>query len=168
MMHEGDIFRFSYNEVELAKRFEPYHCFDGQLVYRDGRLVDTYWGGIGPHAISGGGDQRAMTPSEAKKWGTLRFVANLDELRFTTNESEFLHYDKADCFDLSSQHGCHKTYAVRKTAQRSQARMLAAIDAKLADLNSDIKHAIDQREHISEIRRAVEAGDTSAWLWWRP
>jgi len=165
MMHEGDIFRFSYSADELAKRFEPYHCFDGRLVYRDGRLVDTYWTGIGPRAVIGH-EAHAMAPRDAARLGTLTFIANLGDLRFVAYKSELLHYDEADCFDLSTQHGCYKAYAVRATAQRSQARMLAEIDAKLADLDGDIRYAQDQRQHITEIRRAVEAGDTSIRLWW--
>ena len=29
-----DVFSFRYNEEETKKRFEPYHCFDGQFIVK--------------------------------------------------------------------------------------------------------------------------------------
>src|SRR5690242_6119857 len=71
----NDVFSFRYNEEEAKKKFEPYHCFDGQLVVKEisGKLalVDTYWGS---------GDNRRFTIEEAKKQGRLTFKCNLDEV----------------------------------------------------------------------------------------
>ena len=43
----NDVYSFQYNDAEVKKRFEPYHCFDEQLIVkkRNGKLIlkDTYW-----------------------------------------------------------------------------------------------------------------------------
>src|SRR5690554_3386380 len=93
VLREGDVYRFSYHQDRA--RGDLSWCFDGQVVVRDGRLVDTYWGGTAVDY----GDGRVVQPSE----GTLTFVCNLADVE-DIHESERRYYADEDVIDLSWQH----------------------------------------------------------------
>ena len=45
----NDVYRFRYREEMIKCKFEPYWCFDSQLIVTQNKkrelfLVDTYWG----------------------------------------------------------------------------------------------------------------------------
>jgi hypothetical protein len=169
-LREGDVFDFTYSPEtwERAKlglgHGDLHWCFDGQLVVRNGRLLDTYWGGFTPY-----GDGRSFTLAEAQAQGTLTFVCNLDDVRLVTAD-ELRHYDEADCFNLSHQHSCHKVYAVRKDAHRSRDRMLAELAKRIRheqdELESATRHAARELQRLTEMRCKVEAGDLGVRLSW--
>lgn len=156
-IREGDVFRFIYNEHELAKRFMPYHCFDGQLVAvlvdGDMLLTDTYWS----HQLRGG-DGRTFTPDDAQKQGAISFVCNLNDVEFTS-KSAFDYYDDVDVFDLSYQHHCYGMYALRKGAKRSKDKMIDTVTANIESARRDLQDAVNRLESLAVKLHEIESGN---------
>lgn len=153
-IREGDVYRFSYHPEVLAKfRGDPYWCFDGQVVARKGRLLDTYWMGA---SWSESGDNRVVNPLE----GTLTFVCNLGDVQ-RIEEWEQRYYADEDVLNLSYQHGCYKRFAVRNGTQRSAAKMQAWLRALATQHRREIEFRVRQLEQIAVQLSKVEAGDTS-------
>jgi hypothetical protein len=149
----NDVYSFRYNDSEVKKRFEPYHCFDRQLVvkdYKDGlMLVDTYWGE---------NDNRTFTLEEALKQGTLTFKCNLDDVEYIKEwETEYYSYD--DLFNLSHQHGCYTVWAKRKTALRDKDRMLYIIKNKIDDTEHNIESCKRDLVRMNETLQKIENGE---------
>ena len=99
---DGDVYRFSYNELAWvrAKKYghgDLHWCFDGQLVFRDGLFCDTYWG-----LSWRGTDGRHFTVAEAMTSGTLSRVCNLNDVE-KIREDEYPLYAEGDAFNLSHQ-----------------------------------------------------------------
>ena len=155
-IREGDIFRFSYSDESRAKKFEPYHCFDGQLLaVKEGDgivLLDTYW----LYQFQPSGDGRRFTEATAKEQGALTFVCNLAEVDKVHSESETQYFDAADVFDLSSQHRCYPYFAVRKGAERSKEKMLSVLQEKMHKERSAIDSAAYNIQHLSRQMLLVE------------
>lgn len=154
VLREGDVFRFSYSEAERAKRFEPHHCFDGQVVVRGGKLCDTYWG-------FDGNEPRIVTPEQ----GELRFLCNLGDVRDIRPHEE-RHYAPEDVFNLSYQHGCYKRYVVNKGAAPNAERMLKEIAEKMHDTERQIQSACRSLMELAVVKSRIEAGDLSRKPWW--
>lgn len=155
----NDVYSFRYNEVEGKKRFEPYHCFDGQLIVkeRNGKLIleDTYWGY---------GDNRTFTLEKALQEGTLTFKCNLDEVE-EIKKHELIYYADEDLFNLSHQHNCYPKYAKRKGAQRNKEKMLAVLTQQIADEKTKIEWAQRSLVSLNEKLQKLEAGDVQGvWL----
>lgn len=161
-LREGDVFRFSYHEEVRAGMFMPYHCFDGQLVVRNGRLCDTYWG-------FDSGEPRTFTLAEALAQGLLRFVVNLGDVTEIREGDQFL-YDEADVFDLTHHAGYRRRFMLRKGAERSQARMLREVDDRIrkarAEAESAVSHVMHQMEHLGKAKARIEAGDIHGYIGW--
>lgn len=153
-LKERDVFRFSYSDAAIARMRSPnpYWCFDGQLIVRNGRLCDTYWAG---HKLSAGGDERVVRPED----GDLQFICNLDDVQ-EIHESECRYYDSADIINLSHQHGCYRFFAIRKGTPKSQRAMLDWLDKKAECLRGDITLSRRHLEQIAAQREEVAAGRT--------
>lgn len=156
---EGDVFRFSYSQAERDKAAQGWagslnHCFDGQVVCRDGKLCDTYWG-------FDAGEPRIVTPAH----GELTFVCNLADVR-DIREYETRWYDAADVFNLSYNHGCHKRFVVKKDAQPSAARMIEETRKKEAEIRHNIEHGMRTLCDLAVLRHKLETGDVSSKPWW--
>jgi hypothetical protein len=156
---ENDVYRFRFNEAELKKRFEPWHCFDGKLVVfknREGelRLRDTYWST---------GSSRAFTLDEVLKIGSIELICNADEVD-PTDEFAYKYYEDDDIYDLSYQHRCCKRYALRRGAEKSKQKMLKTLYGKLSDTQHEIEFAERQLETINENIQKVEGGDLDVYI----
>lgn len=133
----NDVYRFTYNDEYIEKSYyDPYHCFDGQLIVKensDGELylVDTYW--------IGSGGSKWFTLEEALKKGSLKIKCNLDEVE-KIQKWELDYYDDKDLFDLSTQHYCYKEYYKRKNAKKSPVKMRKVLDRKIEKLRSEIDY----------------------------
>lgn len=155
IFREGDVYRFSYSQEARDRAHGDLHwCFDGQVVVRNGLLVDTYWAGT--EATARTSDARVVKPSE----GTLTFVCNLSDVQ-DIRESECRYYADEDVINLSWQHGCYRRYVIRKGTQRSAAKMLAWLDEQIANHKRCIASDIREVERLVEQRVKVEAGDTT-------
>ena len=156
----GDIFRFYYSEKERQKRFEPTHCFDGQLVAYDNGgsiwLCDSYW----LHQFKPSGD-RAHPVEKWQEWGELTFVCNLNEVEKC---SDVRYFKESDVFDISYQHGCYKFLAVRKGAQRDQDAMRKAVQEKIREHRSKLESAVRNLEMYAVIAHKIENGQLDIWL----
>lgn len=155
---DGDVYRFAYNQEQYERaRGDLRWCFDGQLVYRDGLLCDTYWG------LNWRGDNgRSFTVAKAQSQGILEFVCNLNDVE-KIREDEYQLYADGDTFNLSHQHGCYKHYVKRRGARKDKERMLAAVHQKVTDARNDVERAVRNLEHA--VRRCeqlvprIEAGE---------
>jgi hypothetical protein len=157
---EGDVYRFVYNQEAWDRaRAGLGHgdlrwCFDGQLVWRDGRLHDTYWG-FRMH------DGRKLSWGEAERDGTLTFVCNLNEVE-KIREEEFELYADGDAFDLTHQHGCYKYFVKRVGAPKDKGRMTAAVNRLVTEAHSQIEKAVRNLEWAVRRREQllpkIEAG----------
>jgi hypothetical protein len=159
-LQEGNVYRFSYSEQARERwRTDPYWCFDGQLVVRNGKLCDTYW------SFGACGESRIVEPSE----GTLTFVCNLNDVR-EIQEYEKRHYMEADVFDLTHHHGHRKRFVVRKGAEPSAERILFEIGAKEFDTLRQMEAAVCSAGRtlvqLGELRARVTTGDLSKKPWW--
>jgi hypothetical protein len=155
---DGDVFRFGYNQAEYDQaRGDLNWCFDGQLVYRGGRFIDTYWG-----LERSGVDGRTFTLAEAQAKGVLRFVCNLSEVEKIRPE-EYELYADGDAFNLSHQHGCYKHYVKRKGAKKDPQRMTAALYRKVQDARNEIDRAVRNLEwavsHRDRLLPRIENGE---------
>lgn len=137
----GDVYRFVYSAESWEKaksglgHGDLHWCFDGQVIYRDDRLCDTYWG------MDWRGDNgRSFTLAEARAKGTLTFVCNLNDVEKIRPEEHEL-YAAGDAFNLSHQHGCYRHYVKRKGAKRDKDRQLAALSRKVQSARDDLDRA---------------------------
>lgn len=159
---DGDVFRFSYSAEswEQAKRGicgDLNWCFDGQLVYCDGLLCDTYWG------LNWRGDNgRYFKLADALAKGILTYVCNLNDVE-PIRDYEYELYAEGDAFNLSYQHGCYKHFVKRKGAKKDKSLMLAKLHAKVTDARKaiesasrDLEYAVERREQLTP---RIEAGE---------
>lgn len=138
-VRDGDVYRFAYNEASWERaRSGMGHgdlnwAFDGQLVYRNGRLRDTYWG-------LNASDGRSFSVAEAKAAGALTFVCNLNDVE-KVPEYEYRLYADGDAFNLSHQHGCYRHFVKRCGARKDAERMREAVHRKVQDAKDAIERA---------------------------
>jgi hypothetical protein len=160
---DGDVFQFTYSQEswESARRGIGHGdlrwCFDGQLVFRDGLLCDTYWG------LNWRGDNgRYFQVGEAQAKGTLEYVCNLNEVEKIPHYDYELYAD-GDAFNLSHQHGCDRYYVKRRGARKDAARMIAAVHKKVEDARHEVERAVRNLEYAVQHRENVipriEAGE---------
>ena len=107
-MNEGDYYRWSYKTLPKGS-FEPYWCKSRIALFKQERLVDTYWHGDSP------GSKNSWTEAEAECALDLVFVANLSDL---VEASRHVHEDNRpeDIVDLS--HPNRTQVYLRKGAKR--------------------------------------------------
>lgn len=140
-MKDNDVYNFSYNDVERQKAARGWggaldHCFDGQLIVKNGTLFDTYWG-FDPRGDCG----RRFTEAEALGKGTLTFVCNLDDVE-KISEHLYPQYEHGDAFNLSHQHGCYKYFVVKKSVKKSVKKQLAILDERIRKAKSEADFAM--------------------------
>lgn len=150
----NDYYIFKYNEFEVKRIFDPYHCFDGRLIVKENHkkeliLVDTYW-------LSS--DNRTFTLERALNEGTLKFVCNLDEVE-EIKQYDLIYYADEDLFNLSYQDGCYKRYAKRKGAVRSREKMLRIIKERISEAEYKLRSAQNSIEQLNKIFEEVKQGD---------
>lgn len=155
----NDVYRFRYHEeVESKKAFDPYWCFDGQLIVKENKnglyLEDTYFSGS---------ENRRFTLEEALERGTLTFVCNLDDVE-ECQEYETQYYADEDIFNLSYQKRCYKKYCIRKGAKRSAEKMKAVLAEKIENEERQIKWATSDLERYREKLQEVENGNLEIYF----
>jgi len=141
----NDVYRFRYNEELIKNKFEPYWCFDGQLVVKQSNngelyLEDTYWCS---------GNNKIFTLNEALQKGTLEFICNLDDV-----EECFIwdldYYADEDLFNLSYQHNYYKKYYKRKGAKKSVKKMKAILEEKIKHTEQMIEWKKNQLKNLKD------------------
>lgn len=155
---DGDVFSFAYHQAEYDKaRGDLHWCFDGQLVWRDGQFVDSYWG-----LARRGVDGRTFSLADALMKGVLCFVCNLNDVE-KIQDYEFELYAEDDAFNLSHQHGCYKHYVKRKGARKSADLMREALNRKVTQARDDIDRAIRNLEYAvlrrEQLLPRIDAGE---------
>ena len=154
----NDVYRFSYNVSWTERMFDPYWCFDGQLVVKENKnglyLEDTYWNSS---------EGRKFTLEEALERGTLTFVCNLDDVK-ECQEYDTQFYADEDIFNLSHQHGCYKKYCIRKGAKRSAEKMKAVLNEKIEESERKIKWLTSDVESYKKKLQEVENGNLDIYF----
>jgi len=152
---KNDVYNFRYKPEIASKSFEPYHCFDGQLLVIDKRgelcLSDSYWGW-------GDNSSRTFKIDEAIEKGELKFVCNLEQV-VAAHEEDRKYYDDNDFINLSRQHNCYNKYAIKVGAKRSQQKMLETIKEKIRVTENEIKYRQSDLVRYGENLLAIEGGD---------
>ena len=154
---ENNIYDFRYNAEYVENHFEPYHCFEGQLIVLKNRkdelvLVDTFWGF--------GFDQYndVFTLEEAQQKGKLSFICNLDEVE-KCEKWELKYYDDKDTFCLTEQSGCRRYYYKRKDAKKSVKKIKKMIKRKIEKSERKIKYAKSSIKSSKEKLKKIESGE---------
>ncbi len=139
---EYDVFKFRYNKENLQKRFEPYHCFDGQLIaFKQSddqiRLMDTFW----MNRFKPDGDCRTFDLEEAQEKGELEFKCNLNEIEYIT-ESQAKYYKDEDIINLAHHHRYKKVFAVPQGTKQDVDAAIEALEKKLKD-KKQVRECLD-------------------------
>lgn len=161
----NDVYSFRYKPEVLAEA-EKYHsnlnhCFDGQLIVKQNDdsaifLEDTYW-------VGNSNSNYCFSIEEALKKGNLIFKCNLDKVE-PIQEWQLSYYDEVDTFNLSRQHGYYKAFYVRKSAKRSKARMLRALNEKIIEAQNKINFANREIERAKEAIIQVERDNLEVYI----
>lgn len=157
----NDVYLFRYNEEYNKKLFEPYWCFDGQLIVKQNRngelyLQDTYWG-------FDGGEKKTLTLEQVLERGELTFVCNLDEVE-KCEEYHLNYYDDKDLFDLSYQHGCYKAYFKRKGANKSIDKMKKVLEEKIKSTEREILWQQSELQRLNDKLNKLNAGNINVYI----
>lgn len=154
---EGDVFRWSYREPGDDRQWGRYHCCSGIAVVHNGMLRDTYW-------------QIGNSFSEGRRFGIddlpkidLTHLANMSELE-RVSEYQADYYDDADIVDLNHANSTRGNCYLRKSAVRSQKKMLEVARYKLELSMSDERSAAQRSERFREAISKIEAGDLGVHL----
>ncbi len=155
----NDVYKFTYNEKWLKKLFEPYWCFDGQLIVKENSegklyLVDTYWGST---------ENRRFILEDVLEQGKLVYICNLndvDECRI----SDLDYYADEDLFDLSTQHRCHQKYYKRKNAEKSPKKMEKVLLRKIESTEHDISWKANELQRLNEKLASLRSGDINIFI----
>jgi superfamily II helicase len=146
----NDVYSFQFNEEYIKTHFEPYHCFDGQLIVKNYngelRLKDTYYS-----------TSKYFTLEELQSVGTLTFKCNLNDVE-TCRESDKMYYAKEDIINLSYQRGCYKWFVKKKGAKRVKEVMLKEIGERMETINRKIKYSLDDYAKLYHLRELIEQG----------
>lgn len=144
-LRENDVFRWAWNPDTGRDNHAPfgdYHCYSRIAIVRDGRLVDTFWGGY-----SG---RKVVDPAMVD----LKYQGNLEDFedaKYTT----LVHYRKEDILDLRHSNG-GKVY-LRKGAQKCPERRLAHLTGKLLEAQCRHRAAFrDAQSLIAQIKALKE------------
>lgn len=160
---DGDVFGFAYSQEswDRAKsglgHGDLHWAFDGQLIYRDGLLCDTYWG------LEWRGDSgRSFTVADAQAKGELVYVCNLNDVE-KIPDYDYELYAGGDAFNLSYQHGCYRHFVRRKGARKDKDRMTEAVHRKVQEARDELDRAVRRLEWaVLERERKlakIEAGE---------
>jgi hypothetical protein len=150
----GDIYRWSWNEVEFEKRKDQnksgtlYWCASRICIFKDdGKFWDTYWGGENHEH-----DRRFSIEDAAAKL-SLKFVANFDDL-VEADKSQRAYYKDADCVDISHPNKTRGGFYIRKGAERSFEKMRRVMTRTLREYERTAKSAAQSADRIRvEIER---------------
>lgn len=158
-INELDYFIFRYNEKEIEKRFEPYHCFDGKMTVRkvgdEWYLVDGYWSG----------DNVRKTIKQALDEGSLKFICNLNDVE-KIDKYKLDYYIDEDIVNLTSQKGYNGHYSIFKDAERNKEKMIKILKHKISNAEHNIQSSnreiVVAEEKIEEINNGKNINDV--WL----
>jgi hypothetical protein len=102
---DGDIFRWRYKDEtsEDMGAYRRYHC--KSQIARDGRLTDTFWGGLSTNI--------SWKYSDALERLDLTHIANFADL---DSQQEYMaaYYDDADCVNLNHSNSSKGNFYIRK------------------------------------------------------
>lgn len=166
----NDVYRFIYNNEMLEKMYDPYHCFDGQLIVRQDKngniyLEDTYWSYYDKEKNTFRSDSgnRRFSLEDALKQGKLFYKCNLDDIEMIS-EYDTNYYADEDIFDLSYQHGCYKVFFKRKGAQKSISKMESVLNQKIKRIEAEIRHLTWQLEEAKENLKKLKEGNIDIYI----
>jgi hypothetical protein len=155
---EGDVYRWHYRDPKTDNRsWGDYHCCSRIAIVHGGRLRDTYWQ-IGQSFSDG----RSFGSDDMPKLELTR-LGNLSELE-KAPEYQADYYDDADIVNLNHSNSTRGNFYLRKSAVRSQAKMLETSRYNLERSQEHERSAVRRSEELREAIIKIEAGDTGAHI----
>lgn len=148
-INEGDIFRWRYRDEKLNGDYLSYWAKSCIAIAKDGRLLDTYWGGVSDSTNWGYG--------EALRCLKLDRIGNFTELE---NRPEHLaeYYDEADYVNLNHANSPKGNFYIRKGAKRSAEKMREMLEYKIEKERADIRSAERTIVWLTNQLNALKAG----------
>jgi hypothetical protein len=154
----NDVYRFIYNAEWSKKIFEPYWCFDGQLIVKEHNgqlyLEDTYWGSS---------ENKTFTLEDALRKGELTFICNLEDVE-KIEKYNLDYYDDTDLFDLSHQHHCYEAFYKKKNAMKSAIKMEKVLIEKIQSLEHDIEYKKSELQRCKEKLEKIKMGNIDIYI----
>lgn len=152
---DGDVFYWSWLDPKRS-----YHCCSGKAIYKNGRIVDTFW----PT-----GNNRSWTPEEARKEIDFEFKGNLVEL-VEIPRSEKDHYHHLDVTDLAHSNNSGAKVYKRPEAKKDRHVMLCLAEYRLERARSDLMIAQRRVEEFTALVKKIAEMDEDVQIpdyWWR-
>lgn len=149
---DGDIFRWSYRDP----KDDRYHCCSRIAIVYDDTLYDTYWHGRPPH------DGKWFGPGALPAL-VLERLGNLSELD-NVSECSSDYYDDADIVDLNHRNSSRGNFYLRKGAKRSQGKMLAVAQQRLAEAEADYNMAARRVLESADLIAVIKTGATDVFI----
>ncbi len=166
----NDVYRFIYHNEILEKIYEPYWCFDGQLIVKQDKngnmyLEDTYWSFYDKenNVFKSNSCSKRFSLEEALKQGKLFYKCNLDDVEMIS-EYDTNYYADEDIFDLSYQHGCKKLLFKRKGAQKSITKMESVLNKEIENIEAQIRYLTWKLEKVKENLEELKNGNINIYI----
>jgi len=151
--HEGDIYRWSWNDAMLKKldyksnAGTTYWCCSCIGVVKNGILVDTYW-------QEGSQYNKTFSRDDAIEKLVLTFVANFSDLT-SAQPSDRAYYSDNDCFDLNHANSSRGNFYIRKSAVKNLSKMKRILNRKKLFLERKLKQVAWEIECVEKDISAV-------------
>lgn len=159
----GDVFRWSWNERELAARKVQinagtlYWCQSRILVADESlRLRDTYWNTVS--------DGLRVTPENAAEKMILKYEGNLKDDLAKADPHERAMYRDIDCVDLSHPNSTRGNFYIRKGAKRDVDKMRVILKRMRADAKQRIESAKRDVERYEAQMETLTADTELTWF----
>lgn len=148
-MREGDIYRWRWADEDQRDlgSFGAYHCCSRWAVFRNGKLMDTYWAGF---------ENKILSAEKVE----LTLVANEDELREIASY-ETPYYRPSDIVDMRHANNSHGPIYLRNGAEKDAATMLSVVRSKKEEAERVIRFATDQIARCAEMEEQIAKGNLS-------
>lgn len=145
---ENDIYRWSWKDDIASK---DYHCYSTIAVFVDGGFRDTFW--------YDWKERSWLNPDKID----LVLLGNIDECD-KISRWQISYYDPSDVIDMAHANDSNAPVFLKRTAVKSQARMLEYAQWKEQQAFSDKCRAENELLSWGDKIRRIKAGDLEVYL----
>jgi hypothetical protein len=142
---EGDVYRWSYNDVMLKKKSDGNNggttywcCARIAICFTDGSITDTYWHG-------GSSSNKWWTEEEAVNQLELTFLGNLNDYEIGSKYDR-VYYSDDDCLDLSHPNHTRGDFYIKKDAVRDTDKMKRILKRNITKVSREIEYQLRSLE----------------------
>lgn len=131
------------------------HCFEGLFIVekygkKDFRFVDNYWGRSGTTA------NKVYNFTRALELFNLKYYCNLKDL-IGIGQSEVFYYKDEDIFCIHEQHGCSKSYYIKRGTKKNKEKIITVLKNKIEkskhNIDWEIKNIEDWSKKIQKAKK---------------